>query len=987
MTDRDEIVTRFQEWLNSEEGIKHREIIAKEKEQVKDMMQQLSQMDKSGTEFTDLVLYGLLPYYDTQFAKRVSLFPAFMNIKTFLKKYNYSEEEWNRIANMIFLLAENFQKNPEKLEQHIGEFTSEAIYSRSLQCGSITPILFCINDSFPLINNPIKDTYKEFSDKLGWGDSISQRLEDYIDNIPKCQRLIDHLGIEEMNWELFDLFCWQYKMNKKMGQTSSDVPITSSKKPNDSPKKKFGEIDSWDFVQQRIHKLPPPNLQSIDSIIDNIQGGKYAIPVFQRKYSWTRKQVEELWESIFQGFFVGSILTWDYNDQINVMPAQNAPPLQSPTDIILDGQQRITSLFHAVAAPDTSNDDDKRILFFVDLNALLDPDTDTADIVFSEHEDRAKKRGYLEKEIQFAKKIFPLTQFNRRDYTLWMGEFKTYLKETEDLGDNADQYYKQILKILDHVWFKYVIPVVQLPRSLTLDSVAEIFEKINSKGTRLGVFDLLNARFTKYEIKLRKLWDEAKSDYAEIQDMDESFGDAEKYTLQGLCLFKKRYIRRRELLTLDNAYKKSETFQKEEFLREWNDMCRYVSAAIAKLKSHREDGFGAVSLWMTPYTVIVPILAALMYVVEGRDDMPKCMGKIQNWYWSAVTSDSYSGSTDAKIERDYRELLEWFNDDKAVPEIVTEQRENIDSLEINTIKTNDSIYKAVVCLVSKMGANDFLTDRTPEYSKLDDHHIFPKSLMSRWKSSVSIHSILNRTVLDSNTNRNFLRDKTPAKYIGEIMKDQGISEQTMRKRLRTHLISDDAFNCLLNDDFDGFVRARANTIRVEIKKLIMPPKSDDPRMSLLYSVESQQLEYKSSLRWDLKLGKINSALEDAVSKELCAFMNSEGGNLLIGVNDDGQPIGLDKDYTTFKMNNYDGFVQHLTNIINKNLGKTNNAYVEVEAMQVEGMEICICHIMQASLPVFFNKDGEKKFYIRANNTCQLLDTEEAYKYITQHWSD
>lgn len=979
----------FQKWLSSDEAIRHREIIANEKKEVKELMKRLSKMDRSSEEFTDLVLYGLLPYYETKFSKRVSTFPAFMNIKTFFKKYNYSEKEWTLVANRIFSLAENFQNEPERLETWIEEFISDRVYSRNLQCGSITPILFCINDLFPLINNKVIGTYKIFSDKLGWDDKISQKLEDYMDNISKCKKLIDYLDIKGMDNELFDLFCWKYDTtsNQKADNVNDSkektATISPSAKTQEPVKKEFVPIDSWEFVRQRIHQLPPPNLQSIDSIVKNIQDGKYAIPVFQREYTWTRKQVEELWESIFQGFFVGSILTWDYGDQIDTMPAQGAPRLQNPTDIILDGQQRITSLFHAVTDPNSA--DDKKVLFFVDLKALLDPEADTTDIVFSESKDRARKLGYLERDKQFAKKIFPLTQFYRRDYTLWMGEFRAYL-ESENQCPNPGEYYAEILEILDHIWFKYVIPVVQLPRSLSLDSVAEIFEKINSTGTRLGVFDLLNARFTKYGVDLRGLWDKAKANYAEIQDMDENFRDADKYTLQALCLFKKRYTRRRELLTLDDAYKKSKPFQKEEFLREWSDICRYVSAAIAKLKSHREDGFGAVALWMTPYTVIVPILAALMYVVEGRVDMPKCMGKIQSWYWSVVTSDSYSGSTDTKIERDYRELLLWFDDDTAIPRIVAEQREGIDSLEINTTKTNDSIYKTVVCLVAKRGANDFLTDRTPEYSMLDDHHIFPKSLASQYQSTVNINSILNRTVLDSDTNRKFLRNKAPAKYIREITKEQQIEEHVMRKRLKTHLISDEAFDCLLNDDFDGFVHARAETIRAELHKLVIPSgQLDDPRLSLLHSAESQRLEYKSSLRWDLKLEAVNHSLEETVSKELCAFMNSGGGDLLIGVDDGGLPIGLEKDYATLKIKNYDGFVQYLTNMINKYLGKTSKTYVEFEQMEAESAEMCLCRVLQAQSPVFFSKDGVKEFFIRANNTCKPLDAEEAYKYITQHW--
>ncbi len=980
-----EIVSEFRKWLGSEQAIKYRESIANEKKDVKEMMEKLSMMDRNGEEFTDLVLYGLLPYYDRKIAKRTSTFPIFMNIKAFFKKYDYSDKDWNLIAIMIFSLAEKFRKEPEKLGQWILEFTSNAIYSRNLQNGSITPILFCINDTFPVINNKVIDTYEKFSNNLGWGDSLSQKLADYESNIPKCKKLMDFLVMEEMDWELFGLFCWWYDQDAIGKPGPSLVAKNGHGTKTSESETELVPVKSWGFIDGRIHKLPPPDMRSIDSIIGDIHQGRYAIPTFQREYAWTRKQVEELWESIFHGFFVGSILTWDYDNQVATEPAQGAPKLQAPTDIVLDGQQRITSLYHAVADPDMTSAGDKRILFFVNIKELLDPNADTADIVFSEDADKAKKCGYLDKKTQFAKKIFPLTQFDQRNYTLWLGEFKTYLKDVDKLP-KADEYYTNILAILDHVWFKYMIPVVKLPRSLSLNSVAEIFEKINSKGTRLGVFDLLNARFTKYEINLRELWDKATSDSAEIQDMNKNFEDAAKFTLQGLCLFKKGYTRRKELLTLDDAYRKSDEFQKDVFLKEWDGICKYVSAAISKLKSYREDGFGAVALYMTPYTVIVPLLAALMYKIENRADMPNCMDKIQNWYWSAVTSDNYSGSTETKIEKDYRELLLWFKDDAAVPEIVRVQRKEVNSLALDTTKTNDSIYKAVICLVAKSGANDFAKNHPLVPSMLDDHHIFPKSLADKYYGEISINSILNRTVLDSDTKRKILKNKPPSKYIREIIDVQRIDESLMRKRLETHLISDDAFDCLLNDDFEKFVHERAKTIRATLRRLIVRhDESDDFVRPLLYTVESKHLEYKSSLRWDLKLKKTNPELEKTICKELCAFMNSEGGNLLIGVNDAGRPIGLEKDYATFKSKDHDGLVQHLTNLVNKYLGTINNAHVEFKHIQTSGVEICLCQIKPSQTPVFFNMGDEKTFFMRANNTCQPLNVEDASIYIKDHF--
>lgn len=764
-------------------------------------------------------------------------------------------------------------------------------------------------------------------------------------------------------------------------------PIEAESK-DDIDVEEFVEITDWKFINKRIHELPPASLKSIGTIISDVQNGRYAIPIFQREFTWNRRQVEELWESIFQGLFVGSILTWHSSDQFATFPVTGAPPLSANSDIVLDGQQRITSLYYAVAAPEVNLTDTKTIRFFVDLKALLDPRANSSDIVVSHYTEIAKKRGYSEKETQFSKKLFPITEFNNREYGIWLNEFKAYLKEVEGLSETeSSNYYKQILNIFDHVWFQYKIPVVQLPNTMEFDTVADIFEKINSKGVLLGVFDLLNARFTRYKINLRSLWDLSKSNFENIDRMYQELGkDSQKFMLQALCLYKKGYCRRKEILTLDSPYIELNTFQKDLFEKDWQKISELISKTIDKLTSQRESGFGAIKFSIVPYTVTIPVIAALFYKIANREDKPKCVSKIEMWYWSVVLSDSYSSSTDSKIEKDFREIQQWFDDDTLIPEIVLEQRRTFDEMNFNTSRPNESIYKLVMCLVSKKGAYDFVTHEPPEYSKLDDHHIFPRSREKEYDGHTSINSILNRTLLDRITNQKFIKDQSPADYLKEIIEKQGISESTLRNRLATHLISSDAFDCLLRNDYDGFVESRRNSIRDECRKLIFPTTHEESDvLKLLNGKESQRLEYKASLRWDVKLNQQNTVLEEVIAKELCCFMNSGGGNLLIGVDDDGKPVGLEKDYSTFKDNSSDGFSQHLTNLVNKYLDKNSNAYFEATFHKIEGKEICICKIKSAPRPIYLTKNNEKRFFVRMNNTCQPLDMEEAHKYISEHW--
>ena len=195
IAEMEEIVAEFKEWLGSEEAIKLCKDMEEEKHQVRELMRELAILDKKSSDFTETVLYGLLPYHKSKFAKRESTFPVFMNIKLFLKTYGYDDDDWNMIANMVYDLASKCQDEPNNLELWIKEFTTDKKYSRRLQCGSISPILFCVNDSFPTVNSKVVNTYNDISQELGWSDRLSSKLEDYASSIEKCRKLIGAIGL------------------------------------------------------------------------------------------------------------------------------------------------------------------------------------------------------------------------------------------------------------------------------------------------------------------------------------------------------------------------------------------------------------------------------------------------------------------------------------------------------------------------------------------------------------------------------------------------------------------------------------------------------------------------------------------------------------------------------------------------------------------------------------------------------------------------
>ncbi len=150
---------------------------------------------------------------------------------------------------------------------------------------------------------------------------------------------------------------------------------------------------------------------------------------------------------------------------------------------------------------------------------------------------------------------------------------------------------------------------------------------------------------------------------------------------------------------------------------------------------------------------------------------------------------------------------------------------------------------------------------------------------------------------------------------------------------------------------------------------------------LIAAGENQNVEFKASLQWDYRQQKRNKDLYEPVIKNLAAFMNTAGGALLIGVDDDGAVLGLGPDYETMGKKNSDGFENVFNMAFNKMIGPEYRRYIQVEFPRLEDKEVCLISVTPSPEPVFFTDKGEEKFYIRTGNTSQPLTISRASRYI------
>jgi predicted HTH transcriptional regulator len=180
----------------------------------------------------------------------------------------------------------------------------------------------------------------------------------------------------------------------------------------------------------------------------------------------------------------------------------------------------------------------------------------------------------------------------------------------------------------------------------------------------------------------------------------------------------------------------------------------------------------------------------------------------------------------------------------------------------------------------------------------------------------------------------------------------------------------------LNDFLEKLTKTEESNIEVSIDQIITEG-------------ESEELEFKSSIRWNYKAEMVDKKMENVIMKSICAFGNGQGGKLIIGVDDEGEILGLDYDFNSLG-GDKDKFELHLRNLINDNFGKvfaTNNIKINFET--INDNDICVMEIKKSIKPLYVeiseNNQKAKRFYVRSGNTSQELSIEDINEYISSRF--
>jgi hypothetical protein len=516
-----------------------------------------------------------------------------------------------------------------------------------------------------------------------------------------------------------------------------------------------------------------PDKRKLIGLVEQAHSGKLCLPNFQRDFVWSRDQVADLLRSILRRYFIGSLLLLrcDPHDP-PFAPAffRGAAPFSQkphPELLVLDGQQRLSALLYALTAPDLHlKDSTQRRWFFVNLDLLLD-EADNDEIVF----DRSKKEldGLDERENQFSRHILPATVLLRH------GEFLTWRDGLDDwLRDSDPAKHKLFRGKWRDPWTKAVtdlqnfdVALVELPRvdeskPESLGQVCAIFEKLNSTGVELSVYDLLTARLYRSGIKLHDLWNEACLEHSLLREWSKGKADTNKFgvlIVRTLALLRGLDPKPRILIDLKPA----------NFTEDWRRAAAATERALELLTLVGSDGFGVFDRKWLPGFGLLPILAALRAEIDERALGEGARSDLRRWYWCNVFLERYSSAVESKSRKDYAEMLAYWTEGKPEPTVFADARNRIGATSYgvrDSATTGSALYCGVFCLLGLRNARDWRRGENIQLQNLEDHHIFPRSYLKRQgiDNRRQVNSIVNRTLISDETN-NKIKAKAPAGYL------------------------------------------------------------------------------------------------------------------------------------------------------------------------------------------------------------------------------
>lgn len=741
---------------------------------------------------------------------------------------------------------------------------------------------------------------------------------------------------------------------------------------------------------------------TLNSLIEFIALGQIGLPDIQRPFVWQNAKVRDLFDSMYRGYPVGYLLFWQNGLEGHETKTIGQDKKQKfPSLLIVDGQQRLTSLYAVVKGVPVVRES----YAAENIEIAFNPLTESFEVA-----DAA-----IRKDPTFIPNISLLLS-EKADLFEIVDGYLARLGATRELNDLEKKQIKNAINRLSKLG-GFPFTALELAATVTEEEVSEVFVRVNSKGTPLNQADFILTLMSVF-------WDDGR------KQLETFCREARTPSTKGASPFN-HYLRpdpdqllrvavglgfKRARLQFVYSLLRGKDLDSGLFSAERRDqqfaVLKKAQAEVVNL-THWHDFFHAIrqagyrgGRWISStngllYTYVFYLIGRTEYGVDEHI----LRRTIAKWFFMSSLTARYTSSPESAMEADLARLrgvrggenfvniLNQVCDTSLTSDFWTITLPNELATSAAQSPSLYAYYAALVLLNAKVLFSKQLVidlvDPSVHSNKaaVERHHLFPKAYLQSLgiNQTREVNQIGNFALLEWQDNV-IIKDRNPADYVPKMAAK--FSGKELQQMYRWHALP------------DGWETLPYPTFLIERREMIarvirdgyatlsesLPKTGGGPTIpvhQLATQGESTSLEYKATLRTNLHTYQIDPRMELSCLKTIAAFLNSRsGGTLLIGVMDNGTPVGIEADGFL----NEDKMLLHLDNLVKNRLEPKHMMYIHPHFEDFDGYKVLAVECSPSGSPAFV-KDGQtERFFIRMGASSPELSSSETHAYIKERFN-
>ena len=590
--------------------------------------------------------------------------------------------------------------------------------------------------------------------------------------------------------------------------------------------------------------ISPQSLDTnLSQLLDEVNSGKTQLPEFQRDWTWDDNRIRGIIASLSQGYPMGAIMRLQYGNPDIKFKYRTIKGVGDkgiiPDFLVLDGQQRLTSIFQATFSKnsvETKTEKGKKIerYYYLSMEKCIDENEDRYDAVIpvpvdrkiKENFDRDIKLDLSDNNKEYEHKMFPINIiFDSNALMMWQLGYMMYYSGKEEAQNLLKDFQRDVINTIT----SYKLPVITLDKNTPREAVCKVFENVNTGGVPLTVFELVTATYATQEFDLRKDWQECIKDIRGVGDTlrtDLLDGIDETTFLTTVTLYTS-YVDKQ------NGKVGTVSCKKKDVLNlSYDSYINNKDKVLVGFRIARDFLLKYQYVFRQrdlPYTTqLIPLAAICAYLGKSKCNEANTIAVLSRWYWCGILGEMYGGANETRYANDIEDVVDEVfqrpNQSRTV------NSSFFSSTRLLTLQTRlSAAYKGIMALLYKEKCRDFMNDTTIDIvnsmlESPDIHHIFPEAYcIKKGIKRQRYNSIINKTPILPATNRS-IGGNAPSIYTKSIMKKvNGMTEDILKERIESHCID---YDLLITDNFDAYFVDRAKKLLDLIEKAMGKPVSD-----------------------------------------------------------------------------------------------------------------------------------------------------------------